>query len=162
MTWGKLCLSVAQLYLPGLVFIRDQRCFKFKQHFKDFRKAFDIMFLHYKLLTAVLLSTVLNAFSRAGGTDWATGHCKFGWCVDGIFPSGTDGTHINGVDLSEDQTTICVGDDYGLVTLFRNPCRKGHQPKSLRGHSEHVVRVKFGRGEHASRVWCRKCFWRYT
>ena len=37
---------------------------KFKQHFKDFRKAFDIMFLHYKLLTAVLLSTVLNAFAR--------------------------------------------------------------------------------------------------
>ena len=84
--------------------------------------------------------------SNTTGTDWATGHCKFGWCVDGIFPSGTDGTHINGVDLSEDQTTICVGDDYGLVTLFRNPCRKGHQPKSLRGHSEHVVRVKFGRG----------------
>jgi len=66
--------------------------------------------------------------------------------VDGIFPSGTDGTHINGVDMSEDQTTIAVGDDYGLVTLFRNPARKGHMPKSLRAHSEHVVRVKFGRG----------------
>lgn len=84
--------------------------------------------------------------SNTTGTDWATGHCKFGWCVDGIFPSGTDGTHVNGVDMSEDQTTIAVGDDYGLVTLFRNPCRKGHMPKSLRAHSEHVVRVKFGRG----------------
>ena len=84
--------------------------------------------------------------SNTTGTDWATGHCKFGWCVDGIFPKGTDGSHINGVDLSEDQTTIAVGDDYGLVTLFRNPCRKGHMPKSLRAHSEHVVRVKFGRG----------------
>jgi microtubule-associated protein-like 1/2 len=32
--------------------------------------------------------------------DWATGHAKYGWLVDGIFPSGTDGTHINGVDFS--------------------------------------------------------------
>jgi hypothetical protein len=40
--------------------------------------------------------------SNTTGTDWATGHCKFGWCVDGIFPSGTDGTHVNGVDMSED------------------------------------------------------------
>lgn len=39
--------------------------------------------------------------SSTTGTDWASGHCKFGWCVDGIFPSGTDGSHINGVDLNE-------------------------------------------------------------
>ena len=84
--------------------------------------------------------------SNTTGTDWATGHCKFGWLVDGIFPSGTDGTHVNGVDMSEDKSLIAVGDDYGLVTLFRNPARKGHMPKSLRAHSEHVVRVKFGRG----------------
>ena len=40
--------------------------------------------------------------SNTVSTDWATGHCKFGWTVDGIFPSGTDGTHVNGVDMSED------------------------------------------------------------
>ena len=83
--------------------------------------------------------------SNTTGTDWATGHCKFGWLVDGIFPKGTDGTHINGVDFSEDQSMIACGDDFGLVQLFRNPCRVGHAPRSLRGHSEHVVRVKFGR-----------------
>lgn len=48
--------------------------------------------------------------------------------------------------MSADQALIAVGDDYGLVTLFRNPCRKGSVPRSFRGHSEHVVRVKFGRG----------------
>lgn len=85
--------------------------------------------------------------SNTTGTDWKTGHAKFGWLVDGIFPKGTDGTHINGVDFSEDQSLIACGDDYGLVNLFRNPCRVGHAPRSLRGHSEHVVRVKFGRGE---------------
>mmetsp|Transcript_18115 Transcript_18115/g.30937 ORF Transcript_18115/g.30937 Transcript_18115/m.30937 type:complete len:284 (+) Transcript_18115:1298-2149(+) len=84
--------------------------------------------------------------SNTTSTEWATGHCKFGWLVDGIFPKGTDGTHINGVDFSEDQSLISCGDDFGLVQLFRNPARKGVMPRSYRGHSEHVVRVKFGRG----------------
>jgi microtubule-associated protein-like 6 len=84
--------------------------------------------------------------SNTTGTDWATGHCKFGWCVDGLFPKGTDGTHINGVDMSEDHSLIVAGDDYGLIQLFNNPCRKGSKPRSFRAHSEHVVRAKFGRG----------------
>lgn len=84
--------------------------------------------------------------SNTTGTVWSSGHAKFGWLVDGIFPKGTDGTHINGVDFNEDQSIIACGDDYGLVQLFRNPCRVGHAPRSLRGHSEHVVRVKFGKG----------------
>lgn len=87
--------------------------------------------------------------SNTTGTTWASQHCKFGWSVDGIFPRGTDGTHINGVDASEDQSLIACGDDYGLVQLFRNPCRKGSKPRSFRGHSEHVVRVAFGRGDLA-------------
>ena len=76
-------------------------------------------------------------------TEWATNSAKFGWSVDGIFPSGTDGTHINHVAFSNDRTLIATADDYGLVNLFRNPCRVGHKPVSLRGHSEHVVRVAF-------------------
>jgi WD40 repeat protein len=50
---------------------------------------------------------------------------------------------VNGVCFSNDQTFIVVADDYGLVNIFRNPCRKGHKAVSLRGHSEHVVRVQF-------------------
>ena len=84
--------------------------------------------------------------SNTTGTDWASQHCNFGWCVDGLFPKGTHGTHINGVDINEDQTVICAGDDYGLVQIFRNPCRKGSMPRSYRAHSEHGVRAKFGRG----------------
>jgi WD40 repeat protein len=84
-----------------------------------------------------------NGASNTKGTQWATGHAKYGWLVDGIFPSGTDGTHINGVDFSKDGSLIATGDDYGLVNIFRNPCRGGHMPISLRGHSEHVVRVAF-------------------
>jgi WD40 repeat protein len=84
-----------------------------------------------------------NGPSNTTKTVWATNSAKFGWLVDGVFPAGTDGTHINHVAFSNDRTLIATGDDYGLVNVFRNPCRKGHQPISLRGHSEHVVRVGF-------------------
>jgi WD40 repeat protein len=85
-----------------------------------------------------------NGPSNTRGTQWATNNAKFGWLVDGIFPTGTDGSHVNYVDFSKDGLLIASGDDYGLVNIFRNPCRKGHKAISLRGHSEHVVRVSFG------------------
>lgn len=75
--------------------------------------------------------------------EWATHHAKFGWLVEGIFPLGTDGTHINSVDFSKDGNLIATGDDFGLVNIFRNPARAGAKPICLRGHSEHVVRVRF-------------------
>ena len=84
-----------------------------------------------------------NGASNTVNTVWANNTAKYGWLVDGIFPAGTDGTHINGVEFSPDGTLIATGDDYGLVNLFRNPCRMGNTPICLRGHSEHVVRVRF-------------------
>lgn len=84
--------------------------------------------------------------SNTKGTKWATSHAKFGWLVTGIFPAGTDGTHINDVDFSNDDQLIVTGDDYGLVNVWRNPARKGACPVSLRGHSEHVVRTRFTKG----------------
>ena len=68
---------------------------------------------------------------------------KLGWIVQGIFPSGTDGTHINGIDRSKAKDLIATSDDWGLVNLYRNPCLKGNKGKSYVGHSEHVVRAKF-------------------
>jgi len=38
---------------------------------------------------------------------------------------------------------VITADDYGLVNVYRNPVRKGHQPRSYRAHSEHVVRARF-------------------
>ena len=84
--------------------------------------------------------------SNTTGTEWATKTVKFAWDVQGIYPSGTDGTHINSVCASADRQLLATGDDYGLVCLFRDPCIKG-RPRSYRGHSEHVVRVLFGAGD---------------
>lgn len=83
--------------------------------------------------------------SNTKATVWASGHAKFGWLVDGIFPKETSGDHINGVDMNADQTLIATGDDFGLVRVFRSPARHRVKPRSFRAHSEHVVRVKFGR-----------------
>lgn len=84
-----------------------------------------------------------NGRSNTRSVEWATKHTKFGWHVEGIFPVGCDGTHINGVNGSHDGQLIITGDDFGLVNIFRDPCRNGSIPYSLRGHSEHVVRVAF-------------------
>jgi len=81
--------------------------------------------------------------SNTVGTDWATTTVKFSWNTEGIFPRGVDGTHINGVAGSTDKSLIAAGDDFGLVTLFRDPVRKGHKARCYRGHSEHVTSVKF-------------------
>ena len=84
--------------------------------------------------------------SNTVSTEWATGHAKYGWLVEGIFPRGVDGTHINDVEFTPDQSLIATGDDYGLVNIWRNPSRHGHKCVSLRGPSEHVTRVRFMRG----------------
>lgn len=81
--------------------------------------------------------------SNTVDTVWQTSSAKYGWLVTGIFPAGTDGTHINHVDFSHDDQLIVTGDDYGLVNVWRNPARSGATPISLRGHSEHVVRTYF-------------------
>lgn len=74
-----------------------------------------------------------------------------GWPVQGVFPPGTDGSHVNGVDRSHGKDIFAVADDYGLVNLYRNPCLNGAKANSYRGHSEHVVRVMFDK--HDSRLF---------
>lgn len=81
--------------------------------------------------------------SNTIGTTWCDQTCKFGWNVQGVFPSGCDGSHINSVAMSKDQKLIASGDDYGLLCVYRNPLLEGHASNKYRGHSEHVTRVKF-------------------
>jgi hypothetical protein len=80
--------------------------------------------------------------SNTVDTIWADHHSKFGWRVDDIYPSGTDGTHINSVTMSKDDVLIAAADDYGLVNIYRNPVRPNktnkHLARSYRGHSEFV------------------------
>lgn len=64
--------------------------------------------------------------------------------MEGIYPSGEDGSHINHVDFSHDQRLIATSDDFGLLNIYRNPCLNlKHKARSYAGHSEHVVRSIF-------------------
>jgi len=84
-------------------------------------------------------------------TTWASKTVKFSWHVDGIFPRGADGSHINRVCGSPDGSLILTGDDWCNVRLFRDPVRKGHQCRTYRGHSEFVTNVIF-KGERVFSV----------
>jgi microtubule-associated protein-like 6 len=75
---------------------------------------------------------------------WATWTCTLGWPVQGIWPSGADGTDINSVDRSPDGTLIASGDDFNTVKLFKYPCiKQGSKFLTYKGHSSHIPNVKF-------------------
>ena len=62
----------------------------------------------------------------------------------GIHPKGEDGTHINGVNISQDRTILATCDDFGLVNVYNYPVLSNeHQARSYAGHSEHVLRATF-------------------
>jgi WD40 repeat protein len=76
--------------------------------------------------------------------SWANYSSKKGWYVEGIKPSSEDGSHINGVSVSEDMKLIATADDFGLLNIYRYPCLSTkHKARSYAGHSEHVVRALF-------------------
>jgi len=97
----------------------------------------------------LLFFDAMNGHQQTGGAtalrdeQWATWTSRIGWPVQGIYPAGVDGSHINGVERSHSGDIVATGDDWRLVNLMRNPCLKGGKPISYVGHSEHVVRVKF-------------------
>jgi len=75
---------------------------------------------------------------------WATSTCKLGWDVNGVYPSGADGTDINSVDADESRQLVVAGDDFGSITIYRYPVlNNSHQCIKLTGHSEHVPRARF-------------------
>ena len=80
---------------------------------------------------------------KTKGMEWSSHKVKFGWRVEGIFPPGTDGTHVNNCCLSSDKEIIAVGCDFGNVRLYRNPCREGSKARVLRGHSDQVTNLDF-------------------
>lgn len=88
-----------------------------------------------------------NGASALRDTDWSTHCCKLGWDVEGCYPPGVDGTHVNWVSHCKDLNVLATGDDYGLVNIFRYPVPENtHKSHSYRGHSEHVTRVEFAQG----------------
>jgi len=99
----------------------------------------------YEILFFEAESGVQQAHGASALRDeaWATWTSRIGWPVQGIYPAGVDGSHINGVERSHNGEIVATGDDWRLLNIMRYPCLKGGKPVSYAGHSEHVVRVKF-------------------
>jgi len=104
--------------------------------------AYELLFFNTSVKDAKKMRDPSGA-SNTVETVWADQTCKLGWSVQGIFPPGCDGSHINSVAMSKDQKLIASGDDYGLVCLYRNPLLEKHNSSKYRGHSEFVTTVKF-------------------
>lgn len=70
-------------------------------------------------------------------TMWSDQTCKLGWAVQGIFPAGCDGSHVNSVSQNRKLNLIATGDDWGQVNLYRYPVlEKSAPPKPKKGEKK--------------------------
>ncbi|CAG9313094.1 unnamed protein product [Blepharisma stoltei] len=86
---------------------------------------------------------VPDGCTRYQDENWATWSTHFGWPVQGIFGGVVDYTHVNRVDRSHNGEMVAVGNDWGLVEIFGFPNNAGAKSQAFRGHSEHVMNVKW-------------------
>lgn len=55
--------------------------------------------------------------------EWASNNCILAFNAVGIWPPGTDGTHINSCNKAKEKLLMATGDDFGIVKLFAFPAR---------------------------------------
>jgi len=82
-------------------------------------------------------------------TPWHGDPLVAGWDVQGCYQAEWDGTDLNDITMTEDQTIIATGDDFGCVRLFKYPAIS-NKPEAHRvylGHSSFVVGVEFCRND---------------
>lgn len=85
--------------------------------------------------------------------NWSTWTCTLGWPVQGIYLPNSDGTDINAVDRTKNETKsgyheLAVGDDFSKVRIFRYPClKKGAEHLIGSGHSSHVTNVRWAKND---------------
>ena len=62
--------------------------------------AYELLFFSTAVTGGKMTANEASGASNTVSTVWAQNHAKFGWRVDGIYPEGCDGTHINSVTMS--------------------------------------------------------------
>ncbi|MDR3736608.1 MAG: hypothetical protein P4L10_13875 [Acidobacteriaceae bacterium] len=90
-------------------------------------EAYELLFFDIDSMTQMT-----SGASATKDVEWNSQYTKIGWSVQGVFPPGTDGSHVNGVCMSADGKLIATGDDWGLLNIYRNPCLKGSKAKSYK------------------------------
>lgn len=82
--------------------------------------------------------------------DWDDWTCVLGFPVMGIWPDDADGSDVNAVHMTRDETFVVTADDYGKV---RNP----DAPRPLARHSAVSAFLHFGSGGDGRMVFMRVC-----
>jgi len=86
----------------------------------------------------------ISKASEIADLSFSAWNCFLGWPVQGIWEDTGDGTDINAVDRSHDQSVLATGDDYGRVRLYKYPVTVKDAPARVNhGHSSHVTGVHF-------------------
>ncbi|XP_067939247.1 echinoderm microtubule-associated protein-like 2 isoform X2 [Watersipora subatra] len=82
--------------------------------------------------------------------EFDTQNCVLSLNTVGIWPSGADGTDINGCGVSRDRKLVASADDFGKVKLYGYPSRTPTANAHVYGgHSSHVTSVAFtSSGQH--------------
>ena len=82
--------------------------------------------------------------------DWHSYTIPLGWGVQGVWPSGADGSDINAVDRSPSKSLVATADDFGDVKIFNYPCTTAGASCIVKmGHSSHIMNVRFNCDETA-------------
>lgn len=68
----------------------------------------------------------ITASASMRDTVWATQSCSLSFQTIGVWPENADGTDVNTVCRSYDNTLLASGDDWGRIKLFSYPTS---QPK---------------------------------
>jgi len=76
-------------------------------------------------------------------TKWASWNCFLGWPVAGIWDGAGDGTDINCVQRSPDESVLVAGDDFSMVRVYAYPAVKGSAYDQYPGHSSFVTAARF-------------------
>lgn len=89
---------------------------------------------------------------------WHTQTCVLGWAVQGIWPTGVDGSEINCIDRNSSGELLATGDDSSRIKLFRFPCSiENSKSKEYTGHSSHVTTVRWTLDDHLISVGGKDC-----
>ena len=71
----------------------------------------------------------------------------------GIFPSYSDNTEVNAVDVCPSRNLLAAADDGKTIRLLRYPVlRGGARHKEYRAHSSHVLSARFTVGVEPMRL----------
>ena len=91
-------------------------------------------------------SETRGARNLSGQRDrrFATRTAVLGFPVMGVWPSASDGTDVNALDVSPCGRYAVTADDGGFVKLFAYPVLVENAPhRAYRGHAGHVTMVRF-------------------